>query len=61
MKYIIAISISTIIIGLIFSFGAYYFFGDSIGLFFVKFIAVPAGAICSLILFVIYDELWPKK
>ncbi len=61
MKYIIAIALGTIVIGSLLSFGAYFLFGENFGYFFVKFIAVLVGAISSLILFVVYDTLWPKK
>ena len=61
MKYILVIALGIIIIGSLFSFGAYFLFGENFGYFFVKFIAVPAGAITSLLLFIAYDILWPKK
>ena len=61
MKYIVWIVFGTVLISSILSFGAYFLFGDNAGYFFVKFIAVPSGVISSLILFIIYDTLWPKK
>jgi hypothetical protein len=61
MKYILVIALGTIVIGSLLTFGVYFIFGENLGYFFVKFIAVPAGAILSLFLFVAYDTLWPKK
>ena len=61
MKYILAIALGTIVIGLLLSFGVYWLFDDRVGLFFVKFLAVPIGGVCSFILFIIYDEMNPKK
>jgi len=48
MKYILAIALGTIVIGSLLSLGVYFLFGENLGYFFVKFIAVPAGAELSL-------------
>lgn len=61
MKYIISIFISAVIIGGLLTLGTYYLFGANLGYFFAKFVAVPVGLIGSIVLFVVYDTLWPMK
>jgi dipeptide/tripeptide permease len=61
MKYIITIFIGAIIIGGLLAVGTYFLFGANPGYFFAKFVAAPVGLIGSIVLFVVYDTLWPKK
>ena len=61
MEYVVAVVSLAIVIGLLLSAAVYYLLGADIGYFFAKFIAGPAEFLCSLVLFIVYDHLWPKR
>jgi hypothetical protein len=61
MKYLIAIALGALAIGLLLNVAIYHLFDSNLGYFFASFIAVPAGLICFFLLFIAYDTLWPKK
>ena len=60
MKYIVTIILSSILVGSLLSLGVYFILGSGAGYFFAKFIAGPAGIVLSLIIFLVYDGLYPK-
>lgn len=60
MKYLVVIVLLAILVGLLLSPGVHALFGADAALFFGKFIAAPSGPALSVILFLVYDHLFPK-
>lgn len=65
MKYLVAILVGALLVGLALAMGVYRLFGRlfgaEVGHFFAKFLAGPAGLVVSGAAFVVYDTLWPRK
>ncbi len=61
MKYIIAIVLLALIIGTLTTLGVYFILGSNPGYFYAKFIATPLSLVAAVVIFLIYDELYPKK
>jgi len=59
VKYLVAIG--AVAIGLTLGLGAHWLLGADAGYFVAKFIAAPVGLVASFLLFVVFDDLWPKK
>ena len=51
------LALSTLLIGAIFSVIVYLVFGASAAYFFVTVFAIPVGAICSLLLLMLYNAM----
>jgi uncharacterized membrane protein YiaA len=61
MKYIIAIVVGAVIIGVGLSLAVFALLGDNPGYFFAKFVAAPVGLMGAVLGFFLYDSLWPKR
>lgn len=61
MKYLVVIVLLAILIGLLLALGVHALFGADAALLFGKFFAAPAGLALSVILFLVYDHLFPKR
>ena len=54
------IALGTIVIAALSTFIVYFLFGERAGYFFVIVLAVPLGAICSLLLMILYNAMKAK-
>ena len=54
------IVLGTIVIAALSTFIVYFMFGESAGYFFMIVLAVPLGAICSLLLMILYNAMKAK-
>jgi len=61
MKYLIAILLGALVVGGALTFAVHYVFGSNPGYFFAKFVAAPVGLVVSLVGFLVYDSLWPRR
>jgi uncharacterized membrane protein YhfC len=61
MKHLVFVGLLAILIGLLLALGVRALFDVDAALFFGKFFAAPAGLALSVILFLVYDHLFPKR
>lgn len=61
MRYLIAILVTALSIGGALSALVYVVLGANPGYFFAKFVAAPVGLIGTLLGFLLYDSLWPRR
>ena len=61
MKYIVIIGLLALLIGLLSSLGVYWVLGEQWGFFFAKIIAAPVGIAGAVVMFLVFDHVWPKK
>ncbi|PKM43444.1 MAG: hypothetical protein CVV05_14665 [Gammaproteobacteria bacterium HGW-Gammaproteobacteria-1] len=61
MKYLVAISLGALIVGGALTAVIHYLFGTNPGYFFAKFVAAPVGLVVSVVGFLVYDTLWPRR
>ena len=60
-KITLIIALGTIAIAALSTFIVYFIFGESAGYFFMIVLAVPLGAICSLLLMMLYNSMKAKN
>ena len=58
---IVIIALGAIMIGAITTLGIYFIYGERAGYFFMIVLALPLGAISSLLLMILYNAMSSKK
>lgn len=61
MRYLVSIFLCALAIGAFFSFVVYLVFGNDAAQFVAKFVSGPLGLAGAVLLFLIYDAVFPKS